>query len=192
MSNVDINVDRRTDGRTDGWTDGQKIGHLYRTLLQASAIKNMVSEDSDKTVPMCRLIWIFTGHTSLKGTAFDIVSQLYLWLLMCVCKTLCYQLHAFSYKMAKLRRHITYHNGPQYWDTLSTKHTCPKVWNSPFYYLLMCLKHCCMYGKQCSPWSDAAFCGIWSGPILFAKVYLSQYLGLFFQKLIRWYTPQSQ
>ena len=21
----------------------------------------------------------------------------------------------------------------------------------------MCLKHCCMYGKQCRPWSDAAF-----------------------------------
>ena len=47
MSNVDINVDRRTDGRTDGWmdgrtdgrTDGRKIGRLYRTLLQAGAIK---------------------------------------------------------------------------------------------------------------------------------------------------------
>ena len=39
MSNVDINVDRRTDGLTDGWTDGQKIGRLYRTLLQAGAIK---------------------------------------------------------------------------------------------------------------------------------------------------------
>ena len=30
MSNVDINV--------DGQTDGQKIGRLYRTLLQAGAI----------------------------------------------------------------------------------------------------------------------------------------------------------
>ena len=35
MSNVDINVDRRTDGRMDG----RKIGRLYRTLLQAGAIK---------------------------------------------------------------------------------------------------------------------------------------------------------
>ena len=34
MSNVNINVDRRTEGRTDG----QKIGRLYRTLLQAGAI----------------------------------------------------------------------------------------------------------------------------------------------------------
>ena len=42
MSNVDINVDRRTDGRTDGWTDGQKIGCLYRTLLQAGAIKMLL------------------------------------------------------------------------------------------------------------------------------------------------------
>ena len=35
MSNVDINVDRRMDGLTDR----QKIGRLYRTLLQAGAIK---------------------------------------------------------------------------------------------------------------------------------------------------------
>ena len=27
-------------------------------------------------------------------------------------------------------------------------------------------------GKQCRPWSDAAFCGIWSGSTLFAKPYL--------------------
>ena len=37
MSNVDINVDRRTDGRTDG----RKIRRLYRTLLQAGAIKTV-------------------------------------------------------------------------------------------------------------------------------------------------------
>ena len=42
MSNVNINVDRRTDGLTDGLTDGQKIGRLYRTLLQAGAIKKDV------------------------------------------------------------------------------------------------------------------------------------------------------
>ena len=52
------------------------------------------------------------------------------------------------------------HIYPKYWDTLSTYHTCHEDWNSPFYYLLMCLKCCCMYGKQCRPWSDAAFCGV--------------------------------
>ena len=36
---------------------------------------------------------------------------------------------------------------PRYWDTLSTNHTSPIIWNSPYYYLLMCLKYCCMYGK---------------------------------------------
>ena len=35
MSNVDINVDRWMDGLMDG----RKIGRLYRTLLQAGAIK---------------------------------------------------------------------------------------------------------------------------------------------------------
>ena len=43
---------------------------------------------------------------------------------------------------------------------------------------MMCLKYCCMYGKQCRPWSDAEYCSIWSGSTLFAKAYLSQYLGL--------------
>ena len=37
---------------------------------------------------------------------------------------------------------------PKYLDTLSTYHTCPKIWNSPLYYLLMCLKYCCVYGKH--------------------------------------------
>ena len=59
-----------------------------------------------------------------------------------------------------------------------TYHTCPKIWNSQFYYLLMCLKYCCMYGKQCRPSSDTVFCSVWSGCILFAEAYLTQYLGL--------------
>ena len=42
----------------------------------------------------------------------------------------------------------------------------------------MYLKYCCMYGKQCRPWSDAAFCGVWSWSTQFAKAYLSQYVGL--------------
>ena len=60
---------------------------------------------------------------------------------------------------------------------LSTYHMCPKIWNSPFYNLLMCLKYCCMYDKQCRPWSYATFCGSWSGSTLFSKVCLSQYWG---------------
>ena len=64
------------------------------------------------------------------------------------------------------------------WDTLSTYHTCPKIWNNLFYYLSMCLKYCCMYGKQCRPWSYAAFCGIWSGSTVFENACLSQYLWL--------------
>ena len=80
---------------------------------------------------------------------------------------------------------MTYDIYPKYWDILSIHHTCLKIWNSAFYYLLMCLKYYCMYGKQCRPWSDAAFCGIWSGSTLFAKAYHSQYLGLL------WYTASD-
>ena len=72
-----------------------------------------------------------------------------------------------------------YHIYPKYWNTLSTYHTYPKIWNSPFYHLLICLKYCCMHGKQCRPWSDTAFYSVWSGSTLFAKDYLSQYSGLY-------------
>ena len=71
-----------------------------------------------------------------------------------------------------------YHSYPKYWETLSAYHTCRKTWNSPFYYPLMSLKYCCMYGKQCRPWSDATFCSILLGSALFAEAYQSQYLRL--------------
>ena len=64
---------------------------------------------------------------------------------------------------------------PKYWDTLSSYHTYSKIWKSLFYYLLIVLKYCCMYGKQCWPWTE---CSILSGSILFAKAYLSQYIQL--------------
>ena len=83
-----------------------------------------------------------------------------------------------------------------------------EIWNSPFYYIFMCPKYCCLYGKQWDPdqmprlassdldlyclqsgvqrrliWvytvCKAVFSGFWSGFILFAKTYLSQYLGSF-------------
>ena len=69
---------------------------------------------------------------------------------------------------------MKYCKNSKYWDTFSTYHTCPKILNSPFYYLLMCLINCCMKYKQCRPWSDTTFCSIWSGSTLFAKANLSK------------------
>ena len=40
----------------------------------------------------------------------------------------------------------------------------------------MTLKYYCMYCKSVDPWSNPAFCGIWSESKLFTKAYLSQYL----------------
>ena len=37
---------------------------LHKETLHPLAIQNVPSEDSDQTVWMCRLIWIFTGHKS--------------------------------------------------------------------------------------------------------------------------------
>ena len=61
MSNVDINVDRRTNGRTDGTgrTDGQKIGHLYRTLLQAGAIKTALTVLSSQYLDLPEIFIVF-------------------------------------------------------------------------------------------------------------------------------------
>ena len=39
-------------------------------------------------------------------------------------------------------------------------------------------KHGWMSGKQWRPWSDATYCGIWSGSTLFAQACLSLCLGL--------------
>ena len=43
-------TDGRTDGRTDVLTDRRKIGRLYRTLLQAGAIKS--KENIAKLLPV--------------------------------------------------------------------------------------------------------------------------------------------
>ena len=66
------------------------------------------------------------------------------------------------------QKEIDYRIYPKYWDTLTPYHTCLKIWNSLFNYPLMCLKYCGMYGKQSRPWSDTAFCGVWSLSSLFA------------------------
>ena len=39
-------------------------------------------------------------------------------------------------------------NYPKYWDNTSPFHTYSKIWNVPFYYLLMCLKYCWVSCKQ--------------------------------------------
>ena len=54
-------TDGQTDGLTDGLTDGQKIGRLYRTLLQAGAIKRALS------VAMCLTPYL---HSSRLSTLF--------------------------------------------------------------------------------------------------------------------------
>ena len=43
------------------------------------------------------------------------------------------------------------------------------IWTSPFVCPLMRLKHCWMSDKQCRPWSDGAYCAVWSGSKLIAQ-----------------------
>ena len=58
-----------------------------------------------------------------------------------------HQQHVFSWenisflglKKAPYLELWNYSINPKYWDTVSTNHTSPKIWNSPFYYVLMCV-----------------------------------------------------
>ena len=54
--------------------------------------------------------------------------------------------------------------------------TCSEKESSVIKRLCFMSKHCWMGGKQCSPWSDTSFCGIWSRSTQFASVCQSQYL----------------
>ena len=47
--------------------------------------------------------------------------------------------------------------------------------NKSFWLPVDVSKKCCVSGKQCRIWSDAAVCGVWSGSTLFAQAYVSPY-----------------
>ena len=67
----------------------------------------------------------------------------------------------------KLKRQKWYLIYPKNSDTISTYHTCFKIYNNLLYLIFLCLKYCYIYVKQCRPWSDTIFCSIWSGSTLF-------------------------
>ena len=43
---------------------------------------------------------------------------------------------------------------------------------SGYFYVIITMfyRHLCIQCKECRPWSDTPFCGVWSGPFLFANV----------------------
>ena len=71
-----------------------------------------------------------------------------------------------------------YHIYPKYWETITSYYISPKIW-LPVSTLEVHLKIAdeLTSDEQCRPWSDATFCGIWSGSRLFGQqAYLSHYL----------------
>ena len=58
---------------------------------------------------------------------------------------------------------------------LNSFHTNPFIWKHPVATCCYVYK-CWISGKQCRPWSDAAFCGVWPGSTLFANTFRSNYL----------------
>ena len=86
----------------------------------------------------------------------------------------------WSYDAYTLFRIFYYHITQKYWDTHTPYYSCPKTLNNSIGLCIDMYKNCWMSGKQCRPWSDAMFCGIWSGSTLFAQAYLSQNLQLWY------------
>ena len=109
-----------------------------------------------------------TVYPSSNNTACRWYNKKNTWLLLLYEATDHLKYVKYEREMSRDWKH-EYRNNPKYWDTLSTCHMCPKIWNRIIYYLLMSLKYCCMYGKQCRPWSDTTFWGVWSGSTLFAR-----------------------
>ena len=55
-------------------------------------------------------------------------------------------------------------------------HTCSKIWTSPFYHLMLCLKTSRWMANSVDP-VQMPQCSIWSGSTLFAQAHLSKHLG---------------
>ena len=75
----------------------------------------------------------------------------------------------------RIRRRVGYHNYLKYSHTIT--HTCAKF-NMSIWLPVYVPENWWMKGIQCRPWSDAAFCGVWSGSTLFALTCLPQYTDL--------------
>ena len=132
--------------------DGNHLD-LYRLYRQSFELCQIIlwvkNEGSVKITRIPKQIWTFCVCTCSKDLFFS-----------------CY--NSFVYRIY-----------PKYWDKLTPYHTCPKHWISSFHYTVTVAvsKNWWMSGKQCRPWSDAAFCAVWSGSTLFALACLSHYLG---------------
>ena len=64
-----------------------------------------------------------------------------------------------EYFLQGRHNHIIY---PKYSDTLTLYHTCPNISTSKFLLFVDVSEKCWISGKQCRPWPDVAFCGVWS------------------------------
>ena len=115
-------------------------------LLRTHAI----SKDSDQTARMRRLIWVFTGLTSL------IEAFVVCWLI-------------FSLRKKNNTYGIYPTIGISYLPTILFL-----KFEQAQYTTFWCIKKSSsMSGKQCRSRSDATFCGIWSVSTLFAQTCLS-------------------
>ena len=57
--------------------------------------------------------------------------------------------------MTAYKKYLIY---PEYSDTFTVWHNCPKIWTTPYYYIVPidASKSCWAAGKKCKLWSDAA------------------------------------
>ena len=142
MSNVDINVDRRTDwrtdgltdGRTHGCTDGQKIGRLYRTLLQAGAITNHCNCYTNTCHCNC---YTNTNHCNCYTNTLHLLFE---------------PEHSFSYKISCMPRELS-----QACISVQADHSlhCPSEDTLDCWLLTQCPAETMIRLPRCTDWSES-------------------------------------
>ena len=118
-----------------------------RRSFEFLAIQNVPTEDSNQTVRKCKLIWFFLLGPHVEMYIFWHGDSNVYWISPNPDLCALWSDRFWVKKNKVIYRHHNYCIYPKYWDTWSTCHTSPKIWNSPIYHSLICLKYCCMYGS---------------------------------------------
>ena len=114
------------------------------------AIQNEHSEDSDQTARMRRLIWIFVGRTCPKVLTLWLIQNEHMGFCLGCIVSMVECFWVMFYNASFYVNYRKYLEPTVYTLSIGTPYLLTilvlNFRNSPFYYLLRCLKSCYMYG----------------------------------------------
>ena len=107
-------------------------------------------------ISFCPLKILYNSKFILRATSLG-TNAVIVMRVHCTC-------HHFSWKLSGV-----YHIYHKYFAVSTPYITCPKIWTSQLYYLLMCLKTAGWVPDSVDPDQMPHFCGIWSGSTIFGQ-----------------------